>query len=212
MADGPIRTGALRDGLITAVPGARLTKTNDGFDVYREPFMGATSSMFGLIPPLYSVHSLISGLYLTDWTLTAGEGQTSELELVYTGFVNGVFPEPIEDTQDVESQASASSFDGMDHVQLTYYSRVSNKRTFTNTRPTSSIGATTPANCTGIWFTYRLGSGTIPAGTVDERNAYVVSTFFVQRTATMQNTREIVPGRYYENSETKQNLLFSIAA
>ncbi len=209
MADTPIRAGALRDGLITATPGARLTRTNDGLDVFREPFMGATSSMFGLIPPLYTVNSYISGLYLTDWTLTAGEGQTSELELVYTGFLNGVFPEPLEDTSTVISTANFSNVDGSTNVQMTYHSPVSTKRTFTNTRPTSSIGAITPTDATGIWFVGR-GITIPPGGTVDERNAAAIAAFFVQRIAILNNTREIVPGRYYENTETKQHLLFSV--
>jgi hypothetical protein len=124
------------------------------------------------------------------------------------GTLDGSLPATRSTTRWDVQQARFTSFTGKTSLDLTYIAPSSTLVTWATMAPDiGSIAPATPANVIGVQAVFKSTEGITAPTTLAEAIAY-----FYQEIATVGETEEVVPNKFFRATVTKQNLLFSSQA
>lgn len=187
----------------------RWLMSDFGLDTLVESWQGAKSAKatFEATLTKWQANADDGNMFLASWD-DDDDPVKPTFELRYVGCRAGDVASKTHENNSSAVQTANYNDDGTT-VDLTYISYSTIKNTITRERPTTSIGATVPADALGVRYERETSGLVIISGSPEERLAYVIENYFEQQLVTVPQTNEVVPGQYYVNSEVTTNMLFA---
>lgn len=149
--------------------------------------------------------SIDGNMLLSEWPNDADPHHPT-VTLRYVGLKGGQTKTPLIDDVSSEQSIRYATVDGSLWLDLRYISPGAQARLISTQRLTAEVGGITVTQITPnhvVWWTTNISGITSAAAAL---------VFFVQRTLFLPENTELVPGRYYRSTITKQVELFSVGA
>lgn len=180
-----------------------------GLDRMTVPFSGPEPARAAFIGGLSAFHSSpLNGSMFFDSIASNDNKFYPTIDLIYIGKRDGGVP-PDRHEADKTIQQARYVF-GNVSVDLTYMAPSSSIFHWSRqTIDTSTISPPTPLDVIGIQYVARLSDASL--GGVLPTSLAQAMNYFVQATAELSHSDEVVPNNYFRGTVTKQNLVFSKA-